>query len=99
MSIREKEELLRRSAQGWEDTAQEYKKAGEHRKAAEALRNVLGTGKKPKRYTPSDTSMRSQDGLWKSEPRNSGTIREDKRLKITKRILTSSKTTIKPNRS
>ena len=52
MSIREKEELLRRSAQRWEDAAQEYKKAGEHLKVAEALRNAARNWEKAEEVHP-----------------------------------------------
>ena len=52
MSIREKEELLRRSAQRYEDAAQEYKKAGEHLKAAEALRNAARALEKAEEVHP-----------------------------------------------
>ena len=52
MSIIEKEELLRRSAQRWEDAAQEYKKAGEHMKAAEALRNAARNLEKAEEVHP-----------------------------------------------
>ena len=36
MSIREKEERLQNAARNWEQAAEEYAKAGEHAKAAEA---------------------------------------------------------------
>ena len=52
MSIREKEELLRRSAQKYEDAAQEYKLAGEHLKAAEALRNAARALEKAEEVHP-----------------------------------------------
>ena len=36
MSIREKEERLQNAARNWEQAAEEYAKAGDHAKAAEA---------------------------------------------------------------
>ena len=52
MSIREKEELLRQAADKCTEAAEQHKLAGEHLKAAEALRNAARALEKAEEVHP-----------------------------------------------